>query len=116
MSSSLSALDQAFRPYAEYLVAVARLLGVPHVTSTRRSYSDQSRLYLDYVQGRRALPALPPERSLHVRGLALDLVIGSYVAGGPPSPEMQALGRWWLAGGGRWGGAADPVHFSAPVS
>lgn len=114
MSRSLSALDQTFRPYAEYLVSTARLLGTPHVTSTRRSYSEQARLYLDYVSGKRPLPALPPDRSLHVRGLALDLVVGNYQAGGPPSPEMAALGKWWTDGGGRWGGAADPVHFSAP--
>lgn len=114
MSRSLSALAPAFRSYAEYLVKTARLLGTPHITSTRRSWAEQQRLWLDYLQGRRPLPALPPDQSLHVRGLALDLVVGSYQAGGPPSPEMVALGEWWRAGGGRWGGISDPVHFSAP--
>lgn len=114
MSRSLSALDPAFRPYGELLVKAARMLGTAHVTSTRRTYADQQRLWLDYLQGRRPLPALPPERSLHVRGLAVDLVVGEYTAGGPPSPEMTLLGEWWRSGGGRWGGVADPVHFSAP--
>lgn len=114
MSRSLSALDARFRPFAEYLVQTARLLGTPHVTSTRRSWVEQQRLWLDYMQGRRPLPALPPSQSLHVRGLAVDLVVGAYTAGGPPSPEMVALGNWWLNGGGRWGGTSDPVHFSAP--
>jgi len=114
MSRSTSALDPSFRPAAEFLVKVSRMLAPTTVTSTRRSHSEQSRLYLDYMQGRRPLPALPPERSLHVRGLALDLVAGSYTPGGPPSPEMERLGQWWRSGGGRWGGAADPVHFSAP--
>lgn len=114
MSRSLSALDPHFRPFAEYLWKVARLLGSAHLTSTRRSYVEQERLYMDYVQGRRALPALPPTRSMHVRGLAVDLVVGDYKAGGPASPEMNALGQWWRAGGGRWGGATDPVHFEAP--
>ena len=113
MSRSLSALDPYFRPFGAYLVQVARSLGPTTVTSTRRSWADQARLYLDYVQGRRALPALPPERSLHVLGYAVDLVVGSYTPGGPPSPEMAALGQWWRDSGGRWGGAADPVHFSA---
>jgi len=112
MSRALSSLDPSFRPYAAYLVEVARRLGKTTITSARRNWSDQARLYLDYMQGRRALPALPPERSLHVQGLAVDLVVGNYQAGGPPSPEMAALGRWWLASGGRWGGTADPVHFS----
>lgn len=115
MSKSLADLDPWFRPYAEYLVQAARLLGTPHVTSTRRDYIEQSRLYMDYLSGKRSLPALPPTQSLHVYGLALDLVVGEYTPGGPPSPEMAALGAWWLQAGGRWGGKGDPVHFSAPV-
>ena len=114
MSRSLSALDPSFRPAAEYLVQVARMLGPTTVTSTRRSYSEQARLYLDYLQGKRPLPALPPDRSMHVRGTAVDMVVGAYQVGGPPSPEMARLGEWWRSGGGRWGGTADPVHFSAP--
>lgn len=113
MSASLSSLDPRFRPYAEALVSAARGLGKTVVTSARRSWSDQARLYMDYLQGRRALPALPPDRSLHVAGLAVDLVCGNYTVGGPPSPEMAELGRAWIAFGGRWGGAADPVHYSA---
>jgi hypothetical protein len=113
VSRALADLDPSFRPYAEALVSAARSLAPTQVTSTRRSWSDQARLYVDYLQGKRALPALPPERSLHVWGYAVDLVCGAYKVGGPPSPEMAALGDWWRKAGGRWGGAADPVHYSA---
>lgn len=116
MSRALADLDPRFRPFATYLVEVARSVGPTQVTSTRRTWSEQSRLYLDYLQGRRALPALSPDRSLHVLGFAIDMVCGDYTVGGPPSPEMAALGDWWIRGGGRWGGKADPVHFSAKVS
>ena len=113
MSRSLAQLDQQFRPYAEYLVKVARTLAPATVTSTRRTWAEQAGLYQDYLAGRRPLPVAPPERSRHVWGLAVDLVVGKYRAGGPPSPEMQALGEWWQKSGGVWGGKADPVHFSA---
>lgn len=113
MSRSLADLDPQFRPYAEILFKAARSLGPSQITSTRRTWAEQSRLYLDYLQGRRALPALPPDKSLHVFGYAVDLVVGNYRVGGPPTEEMAALGAWWRSAGGRWGGAADPVHFSA---
>lgn len=112
MSRSLASLDQQFRPYGEYLVQVGRTLGPVTVTSTRRTWAHQAGLYQDYLAGRRPLPVAPPERSRHVWGLAVDLVVGKYRAGGPPSPEMQALGEWWRKNGGVWGGKADPVHFS----
>src|SRR5262249_29736874 len=109
-----STLDPYFRPYADYLVGVGRkYLGRVVVTSTRRSWAEQARMYSDWLAGHRVLPVDPPERSMHVRGLALDLVIGDYRAGDPPSREMQALGEWWQSAGGRWGGKRDPVHFSA---
>ena len=112
MSRQLSDLAPEFRPYAEALVQAARSLGPTTVTSTRRSWAQQQGLWLDYLQGKRALPALPPDRSMHVLGWAIDLVVGSYRAGGPPSPEMKLLGDWWNRSGGLWGGTADPVHFS----
>ncbi|MGH9024375.1 MAG: hypothetical protein ACRDV9_15005 [Acidimicrobiia bacterium] len=113
MSRSLATLDQEARPYFEYLVDAARTyLGPTTITSTRRTWTEQARLYQDYLAGHRSLPALPPERSLHVYGLAVDLVVGRYAAGGSSSPEMTALGTWWRSLGGRWGGPGDPVHFS----
>ena len=112
MSRSLASLDPQFRPYAEYLVQVGRSVGRTTVTSTRRTWAEQAGLYEAYRAGRRPLPVAPPGRSRHVWGLAVDLVVGKYRAGGPPSPEMQALGEWWRKNGGVWGGKADPVHFS----
>lgn len=115
MSTSLASLAPDFRPFAEYLVKVAKTLGPTVVTSTRRSWVEQQRLWVDYMSGKRALPAVPPNQSLHTRGWAVDLVVGSgYEAGGPPTPEMAALGRWWQQSGGRWGGVKDPVHYEAP--
>lgn len=113
MSRSLATLDPQARPYFEYLVDASRTaLGSTTITSTRRTWAEQARLYQDWLAGFRPLPALPPERSLHVAGLAVDLVVGRYTAGGPPSAEMTELGTWWRSLGGRWGGPADPVHFS----
>ena len=79
------------------------------VTSGKRSSSEQSRLYQNYIHGRSDLPAAPPGRSAHEYGLALDFV----VAQGKTSPQQrQAMNL--LAS---WGGelvAGDPVHVQYP--
>jgi len=77
------------------------------VTSVRRSYRTQARLYRDYVAGRSRYPALPPGQSLHQYGRAFDLEASPQV--------LAALGKQWEAIGGRWGGrdGSDPIHFEA---
>ena len=78
------------------------------VTSVRRSQQEQARLYQAYVEGRSSLPAAPPGRSAHQRGLAFDMAR----PGVEPlqDPLLFELGRIWLEAGGFWF-AKDPVHF-----
>lgn len=106
-------LHHRFRPYADWLVAVgkyydSRLI----VTSSRRSPALQARLYQDWINGRSRIPAAPPGRSLHQRGLAVDIAR----LGVDPlnDPLLNYLGQLWTSYGGKWGGARDPVHFQPP--
>jgi hypothetical protein len=108
MPASLASLDRRFRPYARALVdAVARAGLDPQVTSTRRSRATQKKLYDAYLDGRSPFPAVPPGRSQHGVGLALDMTISNM-------SRMSEVGRLWesFGRGFRWGGRfGDPVHF-----
>jgi hypothetical protein len=110
---TLRTLDPRFRGFAEALLRFAR----EHdhrfvVTSARRSTADQRRLYQRWLKGQSALPALPPGRSQHERGLAVDMVRLNI---DPQDDELlAALGQAWREAGGVWGGEVDPVHFEAP--
>lgn len=89
-------------PYAEYLYGVADANGLrPRVTSVYRSIQKQAVLYQRYLRGHHPLPVAPPGRSKHNYGLAFDMVV----------THPEALGRFWEAMGGRWGGSRDPVHY-----
>jgi D-alanyl-D-alanine carboxypeptidase len=107
----LSSLDRSFRPYAEELVAAARSLDRAfQVTSARRTYAEQARLYRRFRAGLAQLPAAPPGHSRHEVGLAVDIAR----RGTPPfeDPYLYALGAAWSdAGWGWW--PSDPVHFEA---
>jgi hypothetical protein len=110
VSSSLLDLDPAFAPIADWFVRYVREAGYSVVvTSTRRSEKQQAELYAEWKAGARDLPALPPERSLHVRGLAFDMV----VSGNYRSQDQRVVGTEWVRLGGTWG-AGDPVHFQPP--
>jgi LAS superfamily LD-carboxypeptidase LdcB len=89
-----------------FLQAVARANG--HglvVTSTRRSRTQQRRLYADYLAGKSKYPAAPPGSSAHELGRAFDAVI-------EPRAWQDTYGALWERMGGRWGGRfGDPVHF-----
>jgi hypothetical protein len=110
---STRGLDPDFRTYADALLRVARRLDSRFLfTSTFRSRADQQRLYNRYLSGDSPFPALPPGRSQHERGLAVDL---ARLGVDPADDELLAeLGAAWRRVGGVWGGAADPVHFEAP--
>lgn len=110
---STARLNRRFRPYAEALLRYARSLDPRFVfTSTYRSPSDQARLYARYLKGESKLPALPPGRSQHERGLAVDLARLNI---DPQDDDLlEQLGGAWRAAGGVWGSDADPVHFEAP--
>ncbi len=98
-----SDLRPEFRPWATWLYRVAEFNRLrPRVTSTYRSFSQQERLYRDYLQGRSRYPAARPGASLHNFGLAFDMV----------SDNLEGLGHVWESVGGRWGGRfRDPIHF-----
>jgi hypothetical protein len=110
---STRGLHPQFRPVADELLRAARALDPRFViTSAKRSRTDQARLYARYVKGESPFTALPPGRSQHERGFAIDMVrLGVDAAG---DELLAELGRAWRAVGGVWGGEKDPVHFEAP--
>jgi hypothetical protein len=102
MASGMWRYHRDVRPYFKWLIKVAHVLGLdPRVTSTVRSRGEQSVLYDRYLRGLSKFPAAPPGRSLHERGLAIDLV----------SRDPELLGRYWKYYiGGRWS-PTDSVHY-----
>ncbi len=107
---SLRSLFPGFRPYAEKFFLFARRIypGLV-ITSARRSFADQARLYQLYLQGKsHGLPALPPGHSMHEFGLAFDMARPQVDP--LQDPALKELGVLWLKLGGKWG-ARDPVHF-----
>ncbi len=100
-------LDERFKPWAEYLVAVAQFNFGSRalITSGFRTYQQQARLYRRFLQGMSQYPALPPGTSMHELGLAVDI-------GGLTPDEYGALGAWWRSLGGNWG-ESDRIHFEA---
>jgi hypothetical protein len=104
---ALDSLDGLVEPLREPARALLALYPGTQLTSARRSRAQQARLYRRFLAGASRFPALPPGYSMHEYGLAFDAW--------NPDPEIQrALGRAWVAAGGRWGGERDPVHFEAP--
>lgn len=100
-----SDLDPQFRPYVEWILAVARAyLGGATLTSTRRGFFHQARLYF-------TLPdqVCPPGTSTHELGLAVDLV----VAAGSASSHQAWLGAVWNRYCFNTWSPADPVHFTS---
>lgn len=94
-----------FYPWARGLLDVADQHRISYtITSTRRSLSQQRRLYNLYLAGRHPLPVAPPGCSQHNYGLAMDVVI-------PNEADRRWLGFVWKHWGGYWGGDRDPVHF-----
>jgi LAS superfamily LD-carboxypeptidase LdcB len=110
---SVTQLDPQLAPWARYLLDVAQYNGLRvQVTSTRRTRAQQELLWQRYQAcgrsgGGGCLPAAPPGSSAHEHGLAFDLIVNGDYRG----PAQEALGRFWEGLGGRWAGAADPVHF-----
>lgn len=83
------------------------------VTSARRDYAKQQKLYDLWRSGQSQIPAAPPGRSLHGHGLAFDLArIGKNPIN---DPLLLWLGEVWEWIGGRYGGVRDPVHFQVRV-
>lgn len=119
MGTSIDSLLPALQPYARELVNQASFAGLsPRITSTRRTFWEQSRLYARRVRGQSAYPAALPGTSAHERGEAFDLVLDAF---GPDRGSYEALaesgvGPLWRSWGGIWGAEKDPIHFQLPSS
>ena len=101
-------LAPEFYPYARALLNVADHYGIPYtITSTRRSMSEQRRLYERRQRGQHPLPVARPGCSQHNYGYAFDMVVRD-------PQDLQFLAAVWRDWGGYWGGAKDPVHFGHP--
>ncbi len=111
MSASLNQLVAEMRPWARALVDLAGRAGLaPRVTSTRRSHSEQGRLYRSYLAGKNPYPVAPPGESAHEFGYAFDLAISPMT-----DANLRDLGQVWTGWGGVWGGVFDdPIHFEFP--
>jgi len=112
---SLRTLHPQFRPFAEALLAYARKVDPRFViTSAKRTRTEQARLYSKWLAGQSPFPALPPGRSSHGLGMAVDMARLNVDAATDPLPPQ--LGAAWQKAGGHWAGKGDPVHFAAPRS
>jgi D-alanyl-D-alanine carboxypeptidase-like protein len=84
------------------------------ITSTRRSPSEQAKLYAAAQSGKSRFPAAPPGRSTHATGLAFDVIFNHLTPPAqPPYPwPYEAVGQLWESLGYTWGGRfGDPIHF-----
>jgi len=72
----LRGLDSRVRPYAEYAFQIANYYGiVPTVTSTYRSWEEQTKLRARWERGESRFPANRPGDSAHNYGWAFDAVV-----------------------------------------
>lgn len=109
MANWSSGLDARYRVYFEAIYAVAAWADPgARITSAKRSTAEQARLYRRYLAGQSQFPAAPPGKSLHEKGLAIDMVARPEV--------LRWVGAVWTSWGGRWGGDRDPIHFEVPVA
>jgi len=76
MSMQLRGLDSRVRPYAEYALEIARYYGIdPTITSTFRSWEEQTKLRARWERGESRFPANRPGDSAHNYGWAWDSVV-----------------------------------------
>jgi len=103
--ASLRTLDARVAPLAKWFIARLKEAGITvTVTSTRRSMSEQRKLYAAYRAGRSKYPAAAPGASTHGLGFAFDLHLDP--------PRYAEAGALWEALGLTWGGRfSDPIHF-----
>jgi hypothetical protein len=109
VSASLTELIPELQPFARDLVDAAGVAGLqPRVTSTRRTYAEQKRLYDRSLAGLSPYPAAPPGHSAHEYGWAFDMIVA-------PLSALADVGAYWEQNGGVWGGRiGDDVHFEFP--
>ncbi|SRR5216684_2965849 len=105
---TIASLVPELRPYAHDLYKIAGANGLqPRITSARRSYVEQVRLYDRFLKGINPFPVAAPGTSAHETGEAFDMLV-------TPVDYLQDLGALWISWGGEWGGNRDPVHFQLP--
>lgn len=98
-------VDPQLKPGFDALSSIVSSAGgVLTLTSTIRSYREQSYLYNKYKAGQSTLPANPPGHSAHEWGWAFDAICS-------PSDWIFDVGSVWVSWGGAYGGKRDPVHF-----
>ena len=117
-----SRLRPAFAAIIDGLMDILREADARFViTSAYRSSTEQGELYSKWLReredpeaARSVFTPLPPGRSQHERGFAVDIAR----VGVPAETDvmLRELGAWWRSVGGVWGGDRDPVHFEAPKS
>jgi len=104
VEAQLSTLEPWTRHLAEEWLRYLQQYGVSYqITSTRRTFLEQLRLYRDWVTGKSKFPAAFPGRSRHENGTALDVVFHNVRA----EDAAELAPYFWL----KWGGQRDPVHF-----
>src|SRR5258708_14271525 len=101
-------VDELAAAAADLLDAAADARLMPRVTSTRRSRSEQRRLYSRYLAGQAGFPVAPPGYSAHEYGEAFDMFF-------TPMEALADVGATWQSWGGAWN-PADAVHFELPGS
>lgn len=105
MSTNTSLLAEGFRQAVEEWLGSLRAQGIPYrVTSTRRSRSEQQRLYDRWLRGESALPAARPGTSTHELGRAIDVVFETDEDTLDAADQAAELGI-------AWAGTSDFVHF-----
>jgi hypothetical protein len=98
-------MDPQLKPaYDALSQLVSSVGGILTLTSTIRTFREQSYLYDRYKKGLSNLPANPPGFSAHEYGLAFDAVT-------TPREWLEDVGSVWVSWGGAYGGSRDPVHF-----
>jgi D-alanyl-D-alanine dipeptidase len=108
-------LDPRFRAVIERLMGYLRAYDARFViTSAFRTRAEQEELWAKYQRRdpSQRFPPLPPGKSQHERGFAVD--IARFGVPADQDPLLLELGTWWRSQGGVWGGTGDPVHFEAP--
>ncbi len=99
-------VDELAAPAADLLDAAAAAGLMPRITSTRRTSSQQRRLYSRYLAGEAGYPVVPAGYSAHEYGEAYDMVV-------TPMAALADVGYTWQQWGGGWN-PADAVHFELP--
>jgi len=108
MGADVNTLVDELRDAARALDAAVWASGLQgRFTSTRRSHTEQARLYRAFISGRHPFPVAAPGSSAHEYGEAFDYLVS-------PPEYQEDVGLTWVAWGGEWGGKGDAVHFELP--